>query len=134
MAGTRGGKNYNVTPLEQGRMYRLNQACIRAEKKAGQRRATRINNYKPPPEVEEARSAAKRSAVKNNYSPPAKKTEAKVVHAAVDTAHTVMPCTQVSSFAPSVTRQTQRLEISMLNLGGTNATPDMNRFFFQQQK
>jgi hypothetical protein len=52
----------------------------------------------------------------------------------VDTAHTVMPCTQVSSFAPSVTRQTQRLEISMLNLGGTNATPDMNRFFFSTTK
>eukprot|EP00978_Attheya_sp_CCMP212_P019390 scaffold54349_cov41-Attheya_sp.AAC.1 len=73
MGGTRGGKNYSVTPLEQGRMHRLNQACIRAEKKAGQRRATRINNYKPPPEVEEARSAAKRSAAKNNYSPPTKK-------------------------------------------------------------
>eukprot|EP00978_Attheya_sp_CCMP212_P035816 scaffold158142_cov24-Attheya_sp.AAC.1 len=101
---------------------------------AGQRRATRINNYKPPPEVEEARSAAKRSAAKKIIHHQPKKNEAKVAHAAVDTAHTVFPCTQVSSFVPLVTRQTQRWEISMLILGGTNAPPDMNHSFFQRQK
>eukprot|EP00978_Attheya_sp_CCMP212_P019380 scaffold54300_cov49-Attheya_sp.AAC.5 len=58
MVGTRKWTNVAWTPLDQGKLHRLNQAANRVEKKAGQRRKTRSTYFTPTPELQAAKAAA----------------------------------------------------------------------------
>eukprot|EP00978_Attheya_sp_CCMP212_P001486 scaffold3131_cov64-Attheya_sp.AAC.4 len=43
--------SYEMTPLDQGRLYRLNRAANMEQKMAGKRRKTSSNIYIPPAEL-----------------------------------------------------------------------------------
>eukprot|EP00978_Attheya_sp_CCMP212_P001487 scaffold3131_cov64-Attheya_sp.AAC.5 len=54
MVGACKGTSYGMTPLDQGRLYRLNRAATMTQKKAGKRRKTSSNIITPPAELKVA--------------------------------------------------------------------------------